>query len=67
MLVFVLEKTNEKNVPLSVGNCARCGKKHRPLMFKKFKRQTQSEPPSTHWAMCPTTKEPILMRFDVTI
>lgn len=43
-------------------NCARCGETHAKIQLKKF----QSPPGGvlkglTHWALCPKTKEPILI------
>jgi len=42
----------------AVKGCARCGRTHR-VMFHRFKRPTRDY---TYWGMCPTTKEPILMK-----
>lgn len=49
--------------------CARCdGDGHPGITFKRLTRPIELEPgvkayTLTHWAMCPTTGEPILMRF----
>jgi len=44
----------------NINNCARCGKDHIDIYFETF-----TNPPTinkyTHWAMCPTLSEPILM------
>jgi len=40
-------------------NCARCGKNHKALKFKKFKRACKGW---TYWAICPVSKDPILMQ-----
>ena len=45
---------------VTVGHCARCGKTHHNIMFKKFKVPALAW---THWASCPKTKEPILMQL----
>ena len=47
-----------------VYNCARCGEDHK-VTFKKFKSQVDCPcgQASTHWGMCPVTREPILMYF----
>jgi hypothetical protein len=47
---------------VDVGNCARCGGNHQQQLFVPFTR-----PPRwwTHYAHCPRTKEPILMRQTV--
>lgn len=45
-------------IPLII-NCSRCGENHTNLTFEPFRR-----PPGgfTHFAPCPTTHEPILMK-----
>ncbi|MFA4971824.1 MAG: hypothetical protein WC683_04375 [bacterium] len=45
---------------MTVEGCARCGKTHADLLFKRFKRPAGSY---TWWAACPKTGEPILMRI----
>jgi hypothetical protein len=47
-----------------IEKCARCGKNHRRILYKKFKRAVQANVEYTHWGLCPRTKEPILMRFE---
>jgi hypothetical protein len=44
---------------VSIKRCARCGGDHLSLIFTPL-----SNPPHefTHWAMCPVSKEPILMK-----
>lgn len=43
--------------------CARCGKDHR-VRFKELQRpMVAGDSTLTHWAICPTTGEPIMMRF----
>jgi len=51
-----------KKIISKVGRCARCGKNHRAVVFKKFRRplQFKSKEIPTHWGICPVTKEPIL-------
>lgn len=44
----------------SIINCARCSQDHLDLEFKPF---TQANPTYSHWALCPTNGEPILMRM----
>lgn len=46
-----------------LSNCARCGKNHRQLKFKKLKRPGLSHRGGahSHWALCPTTREPIML------
>jgi hypothetical protein len=43
-----------------VKNCARCGGNHDQLLFCKFQ---QAPPDHTHWASCPATDEPILLKI----
>jgi hypothetical protein len=46
---------------ISLRPCDRCGDVHLKIMFKPFaKRDVGSW---THWALCPTNGEPVLMRF----
>lgn len=49
-------------VTIDVDNCARCEEDHKGLKFKEFVRPLQTSA-STHWCMCPTSKEPILMKI----
>lgn len=44
----------------SLGNCARCGEKHVELRFKPL---THPADEWTHWALCPTNGEPIMLRI----
>ena len=46
--------------PYKITNCARCGGRHTDIWFWKFTRKASEY---THWAMCPKTNQPILMRF----
>jgi hypothetical protein len=46
----------------SIKNCARCGGNHEDLVFNKLRRPTQTPEKWSHWASCPKTKEPILLR-----
>lgn len=43
----------------TVRSCARCGDDHADLAFRKLARPSGE---STHWAPCPKTEEPILLR-----
>ncbi len=58
--------TNEKTQggpPVAVKRlvgCARCGKTHRDLSFRKLARPCGD---LTHWTLCPTSGEPILMQI----
>jgi hypothetical protein len=43
--------------------CARCGGEHL-VRFKPFRNPIELGGATlTHWGLCPTTREPILMRF----
>jgi hypothetical protein len=46
-------------ITVDVKHCARCGKDHEKVIFKKL---TQPGPRHSHWAPCPTNQEPIMMR-----
>lgn len=46
--------------PYKITNCARCGGTHPEVYFWKFARPPKSH---SHWAICPKTHQPILMRF----
>lgn len=46
----------------SIINCARCKGAHEKLEFKKFRNPIEVETHVfTHWALCPTTEEPIVL------
>jgi len=45
-----------------VGRCARCGKDHAQLEFRPLANAPDEW---THWAMCPETNEPVLVRMRV--
>ena len=44
---------------LTIQQCARCGGSHPNLDFKAF---ASPNPTYKWWALCPKTKEPILLR-----
>jgi hypothetical protein len=44
----------------SMKRCARCGQDHGPIDFDRF---INPPPNVTHWAPCPATGEPILLRL----
>lgn len=50
----------------SLSKCVRCGGAH-VIEWQPFERPIEipEQPPLTHWAMCPTNNEPILMRVEV--
>ena len=53
----------ESDAPKNILGCARCGGEHL-IRFKELRNPMQAGGAVlTHWGMCPTTKEPILMRF----
>lgn len=51
------------SVTTDVRWCARCGGDHPNLTFERLDRHVDGDPPMTHWASCPATGEPILMRI----
>lgn len=42
---------------LDIVKCSRCNGDHKHLKFKQFKNCVSQ---FTHWALCPTTEEPML-------
>jgi hypothetical protein len=44
----------------AIKGCARCGGDHSYVMFKSFTRKSDKH---THFGICPTTQEPILMQY----
>lgn len=44
---------------IDLKGCARCGEDHDDLTFKKLRR---SNPRHDHFAMCPETEQPIMMK-----
>jgi hypothetical protein len=55
---------DDKSILVIVKSCARCGEDHTYLEFKLFTEpMVIAEITFTHWAVCPVTKEPILMRI----
>jgi hypothetical protein len=49
----------------NVMGCSRCGGDHDALVFQRFANPIEVEPELTHWALCPTTGEPLLMTVTV--
>ena len=58
-------------VTTDIKACARCGNEHEQMVFKEIVRPIELQARGdgtfvlviTHWATCPTTAEPVLMRF----
>ena len=49
-------------ITTNVGECARCGEDHNDIKFKELIRPIKDNDGRwTHWALCPTNKEPIIM------
>jgi hypothetical protein len=46
---------------IDVVACARCGEDHKSLKFKKLTKPEEGD--YTHWSMCPTLDEPILLKI----
>lgn len=40
-------------------DCARCGRNHQKLVFDRLHRPSGK---MTHWACCPRTRQPILLK-----
>lgn len=52
------------SLSVPVLNCARCGENHENIVFLRFARpilKEDGEIDVTHWGMCPTNQEPILL------
>lgn len=55
------------SITVDLNGCARChGDGHAGLTFHELTRPLiiGNEQPLTHWALCPTNGEPILMRVE---
>jgi hypothetical protein len=51
-------------IKTNIYGCARCdGEGHNNIVFCRFDRPAGTNGEYTHWATCPTTGEPILMKF----
>ena len=48
----------EIELGVNMPNCSRCDGSHDDVMFQPFTKPSDAY---THWAMCPTTNEPIVM------
>ncbi len=48
-----------------ISSCARCGKDHKYLVFRKFSESPIYIAPYIYdyWSTCPTTGEPILLKI----
>jgi len=49
---------NKNYINIQVNACARCGGDHN-LAFRQFERKSKY----THWAMCPQSSEPIVLKI----
>lgn len=61
---MAMKKENE--LVTTVQNCARCGETHEDLSFTKFSKYPIEDIDGTvynYWALCPITREPILLRI----
>lgn len=62
---MAIEQVNDKRpvIQLDVFKCARCGQNHAKVAFKRLKRPVIDSDGTVwnYWAMCPETREPILM------
>jgi hypothetical protein len=48
---------------ISVNGCARCGDDHRLPFYELERAMRTGRLVWTHWTLCPSTGEPIMMRF----
>lgn len=65
-MAIALKSFEKKPVKIGVMSCARCGQDHDELEFKPCKRGPipTATGLATHWATCPETGDPILMRIE---
>lgn len=54
-------------VTVDIINCSRCGEDHSDLTFKKLTCPiiVSEGERWTHWASCPSTREPIIMKIGI--
>jgi hypothetical protein len=63
----VLEEIMKDREFITVNSCARCGKDHEHLEFRKFRNNPIIDPDGitwSYWGMCPIMGEPILLTFE---
>lgn len=57
-----------QSITTNITNCARCGDDHDKLKFTEFSKNPIIDSDGTiwdFWALCPITKEPVLLKvFD---
>ncbi len=58
----------KEKLKTTIGNCARCGQDHKDLEFKLFTDAIEDTDGTiwSHWALCPTNGEPILLKVTQT-
>lgn len=56
----IVEQLEDNKVALKIMLCSRCGGNHDRLIFQPFTRPNDSW---SHWCMCPTLSEPLMLRF----
>jgi hypothetical protein len=61
LVEFLLREQQPNELAAPVVGCARCGGNHPELTFKKLENSLVK---LTHWSMCPTNNEPILLRVE---
>lgn len=57
-----------KTISLPVRSCARCGEDHDSVEYREFQRPVIDPDGTTWgwWGTCPTSGDPILMKFDAS-
>jgi hypothetical protein len=50
-------------IKTNITECARCANDHEGLVFEPFHYPVEDW---TYWAMCPTVKQPILLKIETT-
>lgn len=58
------EQQDQDKLTVKINSCPRCGGYHPSVELKKFQRDTDGK---THWGMCPTLEEPILLKISTRI
>lgn len=53
-------KPSDKSFTVKLNGCARCGKNHRAVTFRKLTRPMDD---CSHWGSCPTNGQPIMLFF----
>ena len=63
-----MSDSTNTHITLTINGCARCGSTHTNMVAKRFNIPV-SDPAGdfTHWAMCPYSHDPVLVRISVSL